>query len=104
MPTWTQSSVPQLLPFFVGDLDALGELLSADPGAGAGSGQRGSRPTLLQLVREELNIADPVGAAQRRVDAGAETFLPLVAAAGCNSRAIVEFLLNSGTSVDRADV
>lgn len=49
-----------------------------------------------------MNIADPVGAA-RLVDAGAETFLPLVAAAGCNSTAIVDFL-DGGTSVDREDV
>lgn len=95
---------PAAAAIFVGDLDALGELLSADPGL-ALRRSSSSHPTLLQLVAcEELNIADPVGAAQRLVDAGAETFLPLVAAAGCNSTAIVVFLLDSGTSVDREDV
>ncbi len=95
---------PAAIAIVVGDLDALGELLSADPELALRESSC-SHPTLLQLVAcEEMNIADPVGAARLLVDAGAETFLPLVAAAGCNSTAIVDFLLNSGTSVDREDV
>jgi ankyrin repeat protein len=94
---------PAASAIFIGDLDGLRVLLSADPGLAVRRSSC-SHPTLLQLVAcEEPNIADPVGAAQLLVDAGAETWLPLVAAAGCNSRAIVEFLLDIGARVDAND-
>lgn len=50
--------------------------------------------------------ADPnaVGAARVLVEAGAATGSPLVAAAGCGSRSVVEFLLDEGVDVDGEDV
>jgi ankyrin repeat protein len=94
---------PSATAILTGNLSALDELLSADP-ALATRRSSCSHPTLLQLVAcEEANIPDPVGAARVLVFAGAETWFPLVAAAGCNSVRVVDFLLDNGTNIDRTD-
>lgn len=95
---------PAALAIFTGNLDQLSELLKADPRL-ATRRSLVSHPTLLQLVAcEEPNIADPVGAARLLVDAGAATSLPLVSAAGCDSRAVAEFLLDADVGVDGEDL
>ncbi len=94
---------PAAVAIYIGDLHALTELLSADPGL-ATRRSSCSHPTLLQIVAcEEPKIADPVGAARLLVDAGAEMWCPLGAAAGCNAGSIVEYLLDRGADVDRPD-
>lgn len=91
---------PAALAIITGDLKSLADLLAADPGLAARRSSV-SHPTLLQLIAcEETNITNPVGSARLLVEAGAETFGPLVAAAGCNSRAVVEFLLDAAGSGD----
>jgi hypothetical protein len=90
---------PAALAIFTNDLPLLARLLTDDPGL---AGRRSSigHPTLLQLVAcEEPHVPDPVGAAGILVAAGAPTSDPLVAAAGCDAKAIVEFLLDKGVGV-----
>jgi hypothetical protein len=92
---------PAALAIYTGDLATLGQMLAADPGLATRESSV-SHPTLLQLVAcEEPNIADPVGAARLLVEAGAQTWFPVVSAAGCNARAVLEFLLDSGAGFDR---
>lgn len=91
---------PAAMAIFTGDLDLLRRLLSHDPDLATRTSSV-SHPTLLQLVAcEEPKIVDPVGAARLLVEAGAATSYPLIAAAGCNARTVVEFLLDSGVGVD----
>ncbi len=94
---------PAAMAIFVGDLDELGRLLSDDPSLSSRRSSVG-HPTLLQLVAcEEPKLADPVGAARLLFEAGAATGQPLVAAAGCDSRAVLELLLDLGVGVDGED-
>jgi hypothetical protein len=91
------------LAIYGGEVDELRALLMADAGLATRVSSVG-HPTLLQLVAcEEPNISDPLGAAEVLVDAGASTHSPLVAAAGCDSRAVLEFLLDRGVHVDGED-
>jgi ankyrin repeat protein len=91
------------LAIFGGELDTLRMLLTDDPDLATRRSSCG-HPTLLQLVACEAgDIADPVGAAAVLVEAGAETAGPLVAAAGCNAPAVVEYLLDHGAPVDGTD-
>lgn len=86
-----------------GDNDELRQLLAADPGLATRESSV-SHPTLLQLVAcEEANLPDAVGAAAVLLDAGSTTHLPTVAAAGCGSRATLEFLLDRGVAIDGED-
>lgn len=94
---------PAALAIYTGELDQLREMLKADADLATLESSRG-HPTLLQLVAcEEPNIADPVGAAEALLDAGAATHSPLVSAAGCGSRAVLELLLDRGIHVDGED-
>lgn len=94
---------PAALAIYAGDIDQLQGLLAADSGLATRTSSV-SHPTLLQLVAcEEANITDPVGAAAALVEAGAPTHLPVVAAAGCGSHAVLEFLLDRGAPVDGDD-
>ena len=94
---------PAAVAIYTGEVDQLRALLAADP-ALASRTSSVSHPTLLQLVAcEEPNIIDPVGAATALVEAGAPTHSPLVAAAGCGSRQVLEFLLDHGVHVDGED-
>ncbi len=62
-------------------------------------------PTLLQLVAcEEADLVTPVGAARLLIERGAETWSPVVSAAGCNSVEVLKFLIDSGAAFDRSDV
>ena len=91
---------PAAIAIALGDLDELARLLSADP-ALASRPSTVSHPTLLQFVAcEEANIVDPVGAARLLMRAGAPTAPPLVAAAGCGSRTVLEFMLDEGVDID----
>ncbi len=94
---------PAALAIYAGEVDALADMLKEDRGLATRTSSC-SHPTLLQLVAcEEPDVADPVGAARTLVDAGAHTHSPLVAAAGCASRAVLEFLLDSGVDVNGED-
>ena len=94
---------PAALAIYASDIDELQRLLGEDPGL-ATRVSSVSHPTLLQLVAcEESNIANPVSAAEVLVGAGAATHSPLVSAAGCNSRSVLEFLLDHGVGVDGED-
>lgn len=87
-----------------GDLGDLDRELTANPGLVTARSSCG-HPTLLQLVAcEEADLVDPVGAARLLVERGADTWPPVVAAAGCNSAAVLEFLIRSGAAYDRDDV
>lgn len=95
---------PAALAIYTGALDDLASQLSADPGLVTRRSSCG-HPTLLQLVAcEATDIVDPVGAARLLVESGAETWYPTVSAAGCNSVAVLEFLIQSGAPFDREDV
>ncbi len=88
------------MSIYAGDLDGLADLLAADPGLATRESSV-SHPTLLQLVAcEEPRIADPVGAARLLIEAGAPTSYPLISAAGCNARSVLEYLLGAGVPVD----
>ena len=91
---------PAALAIYAGELDSLRTLLRDQPDL-ATLRSSCSHPTLLQLVAcEAANLPDAVGAARVLVDAGAEAEDPLVAAAGCGSRSVLEFLLDAGAPVD----
>jgi uncharacterized protein len=92
--------LPAVTTIVVGDLAALARLLADDPGL-ATRRSTVSHPTLLQLVAcEESKIADPIGAARILMEAGADATPPLVAAAGCDSRSVLEFMLDAGVDID----
>lgn len=83
-----------------GRVEELASLLADDPALATRESTVG-HPTLLQLVACEADaLPAPIDAARLLVDAGAETTWPLIAAAGCNSHAIVEYLLDRGADVD----
>ncbi len=91
---------PAAIAIYTGDLGTLAELLASDPELAVRESSV-SHPTLLQLVAcDEPEIEDPVGAARLLIEAGALTSRPLVAAAGCNSRSVLEYLLECGVPVD----
>lgn len=92
------------LAIYAGQLKDLEQELAAMPGLAARRSSCG-HPTLLQLVAcEESDLADPVGAARILVEHGAETWSPVVAAAGCNSVSVLRFLIDSGAPFDRDGV
>ena len=88
------------LAIFAGDIDRLAALIAADPGLATRSSSVG-HPTLLQLVAcEAAQLPHPVESARILVECGAATGSPLVAAAGCGSRSVLEYLLDEGADVD----
>lgn len=88
------------LAIYAGDTEGLTRLLELDPGLATRRSTVG-HPTLLQLVAcEALDLPDPVASAAALLDAGADASDPLVAAAGCGSRDVVELMLERGTPVD----
>jgi Ankyrin repeats (many copies) len=92
--------LPAAMAIVAGDLTALARLLADDPGL-ATRRSTVSHPTLLQLVAcEEPKILDPIGAVRMLMEAGADTTLPLVAAAGCDARSVLEFMLDAGVDID----
>lgn len=91
------------IAIYTGQLPDLDRELSTNPGL-ATRRSSCSHPTLLQLVAcEETDLVDPVGAARLLVERGAETWSPVVAAAGCNSAAVLSFFIDSGIAYDRED-
>lgn len=95
-----ESFAPAALAIYAADIEALESLLAEDPGLATRSSSVG-HPTLLQLVAcEAAQLPNAVSAARVLVDAGAATQAPLVAAAGCGSAAVLEFLLDGGADVD----
>ncbi len=91
------------IAIYGGELVDLDRELTANPGLVARRSSRG-HPTLLQFVAcEEANLVDPVGSARILVDRGADTWLPVVSAAGCNSAAVLNFLIDSGAAYDSED-
>jgi len=87
-----------------GALEALEVELTENPDLATSRSSCG-HPTLLQLVAcEEATVPDPVGAARLLVNHGAATWFPAVAAAGCNSAAVLEFLIGTGADVDGVGV
>jgi len=92
------------IAIYTGQLRDLDQELTANPGLVTRRSSRG-HPTLLQFVAcEEGDLVDPVGAARALVERGAETWFPVVAAAGCNSAAVLRFLIDWGAAYDRDDV
>lgn len=92
------------IAIYTGDSAALERELAADPGLATLRSSCG-HPTLLQLIAcEEADLVDPVGTARVLVERGAETWAPVVSAAGCNSAAVLEFLIDAGSAFDAADV
>lgn len=88
------------IAIYTGELAALDQELAANPQLATRRSSFG-HPTLLQLVAcEAAQLVDPVGAARILVDRGAETWFPTVAAAGCNSSAVLEFLIERGAAFD----
>lgn len=88
------------LAIYAGDNDDLSSMLLSDPDLATRTSSVG-HPTLLQLVAcEAPTLPSPVDAARVLVDAGAATTPPLVAAAGCNSLTVLEFLLDAGSDID----
>lgn len=95
-----ESFAPAALAIYAADHETLGSLLAQDSDLATRSSSVG-HPTLLQLVAcEAAQLPDAVGSARILVDAGAVTQAPLVAAAGCGSAAVLEFLLDGGADVD----
>lgn len=91
------------LAIYTGELAALDQELTANPELVTRRSSRG-HPTLLQLVAcEAADLIDPVGAARLLVNRGAETWFPIVAAASCNSAAVLEFLIDRGAAFDGKD-
>lgn len=89
---------------YIGELDDLDAELTANPHLATMRSSCG-HPTLLQLVAcEESEIADPVGAARLLLERGAETWYPVVSAAGCSSVTVLAFLIESGAAFDGEDV
>lgn len=87
-----------------GALDVLEVELTEHPHLATDRSSR-SHPTLLQLVAcEGANVPDPVGAARVLINHGAATWGPMVAAAGCNSVAVLDYLIDSGADFDGVDV
>lgn len=85
---------------FLGDIDGLRSLLSEDSGWATRRSSVG-HPTLLQLIAcEAPNIENPTGSAKLLLEAGAATHSPLVSAAGCDSRDVLELMLDHGVGVD----
>jgi ankyrin repeat protein len=92
-----------VLAIYTGQLGDLDTELDTNPGLVTRRSSSG-HPTLLQLVAcEEDDLVDPVGAARALVDRGAETWFPVVSAAGCNSAAVLTFLIERGAAYDRDD-
>ncbi len=88
---------------YTGALMDLDRELTAKPELVTRRSSRG-HPTLLQLVAcEEADLVDPVGAARLLVERGAETWFPVVSAAGCNSAEVLKFLIDSGAAFDQLD-
>lgn len=84
---------------YSGGVDELASLLADDPALATRESTVG-HPTLLQLVAcEAAELPAPIDAARLLVDAGAATTWPLIAAAGCNSHAIVKYLLDRGADI-----
>lgn len=93
-----------VMAIHIGDLADLDRELTANPDLATRRSSRG-HPSLLQLVAcEEADLVDPVGAARLLVDRGAETWSPVVAAAGCNSAAVLKFFIDEGVEYDGEDV
>lgn len=91
---------PAALAIYGGDIDALAALLADDPDL-ATRRSSVSHPTLLQLVAcDAAQLPAPVDAARALVEAGAPMAEPLVAAAGCGSAEVVEYLLDAGADID----
>lgn len=94
---------PAALAIYTGELDDLQRQLVADPELATRISSVGHR-TLLQLVAcEASSIENAVGAVEILVGAGAATHAPLVSAAGCGSRDVLEWFLNGGIPVDGED-
>lgn len=89
------------IAIYAGQLADLERELAANPGLVTQRSSSG-HPTLLQLVAcEAADLVDPVGAARLLVERGAETWSPVVAAAGCNSANVLSFLIGSDAAYDR---
>ena len=92
------------LAIYTGELTALDQELTAKPELVTRRSSCG-HPTLLQLVAcEAADLVDPVGAARLLVERGAETWFPVVSAAGCNSAQVLKFLIDSGAAYDQEDI
>lgn len=92
------------IAIYTGELSDLDRELAARPELVTRRSSVG-HPTLLQLVAcESADLVDPVGAARLLVERGAETWSPVVSAAGCNSVEVLAFLIDSGAAFDRDDV
>lgn len=92
------------LAIFVGDVGGLTSLVTDDPGLATRVSSVG-HPTLLQLVAcEAEQLPKAVDAARVLVQAGAATGSPLVAAAGCGSLSVLEFLLDEGVGIEGEDL
>lgn len=88
------------MAIYGGDVGGLTTLLADDPTLATRISSRG-HPTLLQLVAcEASQLPDPLGAARVLVAAGAPGGAPLVAAAGCGSQSVLEFLLDEGVDIN----
>ncbi|MEM7338111.1 MAG: ankyrin repeat domain-containing protein [Actinomycetota bacterium] len=91
------------IAIYTGDLSDLDRELTAKPELVTRRSSCG-HPTLLQLVAcEAADLVNPVGAARLLVERGAETWFPVVSAAGCNSAEVLRFLIDSGAAFDRDD-
>lgn len=92
------------IAIYTGDIGALKDELAAHPEL-VTKRSSCSHPTLLQFIACDGNdIVEPVASARLLVELGAETWPPVVAAAGCNTLAVLEFLIDHGAAFDRADV
>lgn len=91
---------PAVVAIFTADLQGLSALLEQDTGLAARRSSCG-HPTLLQLVAcEAATVPNPAQVAEILLDAGAPGAEPLVAAAGCNAREVLDTLLAAGVPVD----
>ena len=92
------------LAIYTGELTDLDRELTVQPELVTRRSSCG-HPTLLQLVAcEATELVDPVGAARLLVERGAETWSPVVSAAGCDSAEVLKFLIDSGAAYDKDDV